>query len=131
VRRLPDLLTAALAMAGLGTAALANQARLPEHVLGALLGYLTFVLIELLYRRLRRRDGLGRGDAKMLGGIGAWIGAAGLPTCVFVAALAAVAFVLTIALLRGEKVGGNTSVAFGPFLATGGWVVWLYGPLTF
>ncbi len=131
VRRLPDLLTAALALAGLATAALANPNRLPEHVLGAAAGYLAFVAIELLYRRLRHRDGLGRGDAKMLGGIGAWIGPAGLPTCVLVAALAAIVSVLTLAALRGRRVGADSSVAFGPFLALGGWAVWLYGPLTF
>lgn len=130
-RRLPDLLTAALALSGLLMAALVNQERLLEHVLGAVLGYLAFVAIELLYKQLRKRDGLGRGDAKMLGGIGSWVGAISLPTCIFVAALSAILCVLTFALLRGGKVGAGTSIAFGPFLAVGGWVVWLVGPLTF
>jgi len=130
VRRLPDLLTGALALSGLATAMLANQERVLEHVLGGALGYLAFVAIELVYRRFRQRDGLGRGDAKMLGGIGAWIGVAGLATCVLAAAVSAIAFTLVIALARGRPVGASTSVAFGPFLAAGGWVVWVLGPLT-
>jgi leader peptidase (prepilin peptidase)/N-methyltransferase len=131
VRRLPDVLTFALALSGLATAALVNQDRLVEHLAGAVFGYLAFVAIELVYQRLRGRDGLGRGDAKLLGGIGAWIGITGLPSCIFVAALSAIAYVVIASLLRGRRIGADTAVFFGPFLAAGGWVVWVYGSLTF
>ncbi len=130
-RRLPDVLTAALALSGLAMAAIVNQDRFIEHLLGAMAGYLVFVTIELVYQRLRGRDGLGRGDAKLLGGIGAWIGITGLPSCIFVAALSAIAWVVVTNMLRGRTIGGETSVAFGPFLAVGGWAVWVYGSLTF
>lgn len=128
-RRLPDILNLMLVISGLATAALIDMSRLWEHMLGAALGYGAFVAIEVGYRILRGRDGLGRGDAKLLAGIGAWVGPIGLPSCVFVAALSAIVCILTVSLLKGRGVRGDTDVAFGPFLAFGGWVIWVTGPL--
>lgn len=130
-RRLPDILNLTLVIAGLVTAALIDVSRIWEHVLGAALGYGAFVAIEVSYRILRGRDGLGRGDAKLLAGIGAWVGPIGLPSCVFVAALGAIVCVLTINVLKGRGVRGDTDIAFGPFLAAGGWITWVTGPLIF
>lgn len=130
VRRLPDVLNLLLAAAGLATIAMVDAARVPEHLLGAALGYGAFVAVELAYRTIRKRDGLGRGDAKLLGGIGAWVGPLGLPWCIFIAAAGAIAFLLVSEKIRGRKISAETDIAFGPFLAFGGWIVWLYGPLS-
>lgn len=128
-RRLPDVLNLLLAVAGIATVAMIDLARVPEHLLGAALGYGAFVAVELAYRAIRKRDGLGRGDAKLLGGIGAWVGPLGLPWCIFAAGASAIVYLLISEPIRGRKVGAETDVAFGPFLAAGGWIVWVYGPL--
>lgn len=131
VRRLPDSLNLALVAKGLGAAVVLDGDRLFDHVLGCGVGYASLVAIEIAYRRLRGRDGLGRGDAKLLAGIGAWVGFQSLLQCIFVAALGGIVFMLTVGLVRRRRIATDTAISFGPFLAVGGWLTWLYGPLVF
>lgn len=130
-RRLPDPLNLVLALAGLGVAAWLDSARMLEHLAGMVIGYGAFVAIEIAYRALRGRDGLGRGDAKLIGAIGAWIGLRGLPGCIFVAAIAGIFAAVIGSWLRRQPLAGETALSFGPFLALGGWLTWLHGPLVF
>ncbi len=130
-RRLPDVLTAPLAATGLLTAMLIEPDRLADHVIGAVCGYLGFVLVEHAYRHFRQRDGLGRGDAKLLGAIGAWVGWAALPSVVLLSAGGAIIFLLARSRFGGKSLTRDTAIAFGPFLAAAGWLVWNHGPLIF
>jgi leader peptidase (prepilin peptidase)/N-methyltransferase len=125
---LPDLLTLPLIPAGLAVVWLVDAARLPDHAVGAAAGLIGFVLIAWLYRRLRHREGLGLGDAKLLAAGGAWLGWQALPGVVALAAVVALAVALAGAL-AGGKLGATTKIAFGPHLALAIWLVWLYGPL--
>jgi leader peptidase (prepilin peptidase)/N-methyltransferase len=124
---LPDVLTLPLIPAGLLVAWL-RDAPLPGHVLGALAGYLAFVAIAWLYHRLRQREGLGLGDAKLLAGAGAWLGWQALPDVVALAAGGAVLVALVSGLCKRE-LATTTPVAFGPYLALAFWLIWLLGPL--
>jgi leader peptidase (prepilin peptidase) / N-methyltransferase len=125
---LPDALTLPLIAAGLAVAWLIEPARLGDHALGAAAGFIGFAVIAWSYRRLREREGLGRGDAKLLAAGGAWLGWQALPSVVALAAAVALAVALAGALL-GAKLGATTRIAFGPYLALAIWLVWLYGPL--
>lgn len=127
--RLPDVLNAALLLCGLLTAQLFYPERMLEQLAGAALGFGGLLLVEVTYRAIRKRDGLGRGDSKLLGAIGAWIGPIGLAPCLFVAATAAILFVLVNVRLKRRQLAGDTAIPFGPFLAAGGWVVWVNGAL--
>lgn len=125
---LPDRLTLPLIPAGLLIAWLIGPARLVDHGIGALAGFLAFAAIAWAYRRLRRRAGLGLGDAKLLAGAGAWLGWQELPGLV----VAAAALALVVALARaalGERLTAASRIAFGPYLALVFWLFWLYGPL--
>ncbi len=127
---LPDALTLPLVLAGLIAAAALAPEALFDRALGAALGYSLFQALAWLYRRMRGRDGLGGGDAKLLAAAGAWIGASALPSVVLLAALAALALA---ALLRlaGVRLAAQSALPFGPFLALATWLVWLFGPLSF
>ena len=125
---LPDLLTLPLIPAGLAVVWLVDAGRLPDHAIGAAAGLIGFVLIAWLYRRLRHREGLGLGDAKLLAAGGAWLGWQALPSVVALAAVVALAIALAGAV-AGDKLGATTKIAFGPHLALAIWLVWLYGPL--
>lgn len=129
--RLPDVLTASLLLCGLLTAQLFYPARMLEQVAGTALGFGGLMLVEVAYRAIRRRDGLGRGDSKLLGAIGIWIGPAGLPVALLVAAASAIVFVLTTGWIRKSPLAADTAIPFGPFLAVGGWVVWVNGSVPF
>jgi len=120
--RLPDLLTLPLLLAGLIEAALLEPDALAGRSLGAALGYSGFVLLAWGYRRLRGQDGLGAGDAKLLAAGGAWVGGLLLPEVLLGSALAGLAWAL-----RHLRVDTQARLAFGPFLAAGIWLAWLYG----
>jgi len=125
---LPDALTLPLIPAGLATIAAIGPGAFWAHALGAGAGWALFVAIDRLYRRLRGRSGLGAGDAKLLAGAGAWVGLAGLPSVVLLASVTALGWAAAGGLRRGSLRAGKL-VPFGPFIALGFWIVWLYGPL--
>ena len=76
---------------------------------------------EVLYHRLGK-DALGMGDAKLLGAGMMWVGIASLPSLLLVAAVTGIAYAFLAGRLR-------KGIPFGPFLALGLLVVWLYGPV--
>jgi prepilin signal peptidase PulO-like enzyme (type II secretory pathway) len=112
---LPDALTGLALWLGL-LASVAGALPPPAAILGAALGYLAFRLIGDAYAGLRGREGLGRGDAKLLAAGGAWLGPFALPLLVLLAALGGLAAV-GLRAARGEAVGAGTPLRFGPFLA--------------
>jgi leader peptidase (prepilin peptidase) / N-methyltransferase len=122
---LPDMLTLPLVIAGLGAAALFDPEQLMNRALGAAFGYLVLRAIALIYRALRHREGLGQGDAKLLAAAGAWVGASALPQVILGAAVSAL---LAVAGLRlaGARLGRQSAVPFGPFLAFATWLIWLF-----
>lgn len=128
--RLPDAITLPLIAAGLALNAFVLGTPWAS-VVGAAAGYLAFLAVEIGYRRLRGRDGLGRGDAKLLAAGGAWCGGWLLPAIVLVGALSALIFVGVSTLIRGQRPGAAQAYAFGPWLALGifaGWIYRAYGP---
>lgn len=123
---LPDILTLPLLLAGLGMSLILPAADPFAHVLGAIVGYVLFAGIAAFYRRLRGREGLGLGDAKLFAAGGAWLGWQALPFVLLASSLAALLLVL-IQRLEGHVLRADDALPFGPFLAFGIWLVWLYG----
>lgn len=125
---LPDFLTLPLLGCGLLLWAVAQPAELASHAIGAAVGLAFILAVRWVYRRLRRREGIGLGDAKLLAASGAWVSWEGLPSVLLVASVAA----LASSLLRYKRSGSISlvdPVSFGTFLCLGTWLVWLYGPL--
>lgn len=85
------------------------------YLLGAVLGYGIFWVIETAYRLIRKRDGLGRGDAKLLAAGGAWCGAMALPFIILIASSAGLIYVL----MQPADARAEMKLPFGPFLAAG------------
>jgi leader peptidase (prepilin peptidase)/N-methyltransferase len=112
---LPDPLTALLAAVGL---LLGSQLgiTLADRLLGGAAGWASLWLIALAYRRIRGREGLGQGDAKLMGAIGCWLGWMALP----VVLLAGAALGLGIAVAKGMR--RTDALPFGAMLAAGGWL---------
>jgi leader peptidase (prepilin peptidase)/N-methyltransferase len=125
---LSDYLTLPLIATGLAVIAWLDIERVPNHLAAAALGGLLIVAVAWAYRRLRGRDGLGMGDAKLMAAAGAWIGLEGLGAVM----LYGVAVTLILVLVKsasGDKVAAETAVPLGAGLAAGLWLVWLYGPI--
>jgi leader peptidase (prepilin peptidase)/N-methyltransferase len=120
---LPDCLTLPLAGAGLVEAVLFQPAVLPDRLIGLVVGYSASALLAVVYRRLRWREGLGRGDWKLMAAIGAWVSWEALPAVVVVASSAALGGALLG--LFGRPIALGARVPFGTFLCLGAWAVWL------
>jgi leader peptidase (prepilin peptidase)/N-methyltransferase len=116
---IPDWLNLAIGLVGLIRAAVLDG---PALALSAAAeGILTGVIVWLLrwlYHRLRRRQGLGFGDVKLLAASAIWVGIAGIPMLLLVASLTALV-AAGILHLAGEKMTPQTALPFGPFLALG------------
>ena len=125
---LPRLFTLMLLLSGLVATGAQSLAALPQHVIGAALGYGLLAVIAFAYRRWRGHDGLGGGDAWLLAGGGAWVGWQGLPSILVIASLAGLLHAMILSA-RGREIGGTHPIPFGVGLAIGIWLVWLYGPL--
>jgi general secretion pathway protein O len=125
---LPDMLTLPLLWGGLLFHLLLpddSPVNLEEAVLGAAGGYLFLWIIYWLYWSVRRREGLGYGDFKLLAALGAWLGWRAIPEVLLVASLMALVLVILARLFSGKALG--EAVPFGPWLALAGWGVWLMG----
>ena len=121
---LPDRLTLPLIPLGL-LAAWAGFGPPPiERAIGAAAGWAALFLIALLYRRLRGREGMGGGDPKLLGALGAWVGAWYLPVILLGAGLFGLGAVLLMRL-RGEEVSGSSRLPLGTLMILAAWPVWL------
>lgn len=124
--RLPDALTLPLACLGLLATALQMPDQLGSSVVGVIAGYAALRLVDCGYRRLRGRDGLGQGDAKLLAAGGAWLGWEALPSVVLLAAVLGLALALLLSR-RGVGLRRDMMLPFGPPLALAIWIAWLTG----
>lgn len=122
---LPDALTLPLAFLGLTIGLWTTDTAMMDRIVGAVAGYGALLAIALGYRFLRGREGLGLGDAKLLGALGAWFGWQALPFILLLSALLGLLVVL-VSMVGGERANAATRVPLGTFLAIGavpGWVV--------
>jgi leader peptidase (prepilin peptidase) / N-methyltransferase len=125
--RLPDFLTLPLIGMGLGLSAYFGWDDPWLRIAAAVAGFATLYLVGWVYERIRGRAGMGLGDAKLLAASGAWLGAAGLPATLLYACLLGLAYAGALKMMSRD-VALSSAIPFGPFLAAGTWLVWLYGP---
>lgn len=100
---------------------------LRSSLLGVLLGGAGVYLVAWLYYAIRRREGIGMGDAKLLAALGGWLGYQCLiPTVLFASVTGSVIGLLLIVWNRRNTM--QTEIPFGPFLSLGA-VLYLLSPL--
>lgn len=129
--RLPDALTLALFSAAIALSA-ADPERDPlASALGAALGAGAFWLVRILYAAIRRREGLGLGDVKLMAGIGALVGPWNLAITVLTAACIALAGTGFVALRRNRRPGGATALPFGAALCLAAVLDWFWQTAAF
>ena len=117
---LPDALTLPLVLAGLAATWWLDPGLTTDHAVAAALGYASVQALAMGYRRLRGREGIGAGDAKLLAAIGAWTGLELLPWVVMGAAVTGLLLAAAMAA-RGRAMGAATALPFGTCLAVAGW----------
>jgi leader peptidase (prepilin peptidase) / N-methyltransferase len=122
---LPDQLTLPLLWLGLLLSLLPVFVRPTEAILGAAIGWASLWLVFWLFKWLTGKEGMGYGDFKLLGALGAWMGPGALLPVILLSSLVG-AIVGGIALfVRGKD--RSTPIPFGPFIATAGWIWFVFG----
>jgi leader peptidase (prepilin peptidase)/N-methyltransferase len=122
--RLPDVITLPLIVLGLAEAAWLQPDHLTMRAIAAAAGFTLLWVLSTSYRGLRKREGLGLGDAKLVAAIGAWVGVQALPWVAVLGSVLAMLWALGLHV-RGTKLTGEFKLPFGPFLALAGWGIWL------
>jgi leader peptidase (prepilin peptidase)/N-methyltransferase len=122
---LPDNITLPLLWAGL-LLSLFNVFTDPvSSIIGAIAGYMSLWSIYQLFRVLTGKEGMGYGDFKLMGALGAWMGWQMLPLVILLSSLVgAIIGLLLMALKRHEK---GSPMPFGPFIAAAGWIALIWG----
>ena len=125
---IPDILSVPGALLGLLLAVFKINPQVTwwDSLIGIVGGTGFFYLIAFLFLWLRKKEGMGMGDVKLLAMIGAWMGWRPLP------------FIILIASLSGTLIGGGTlflsrkkfdeNIPFGPFLVIGALVFFFFEP---
>lgn len=86
---------------------------------------LPLLLLMVLYRHWRGRDGLGLGDVKLAAVCGAWLDLATVVAVIELAALLAIGAYAANAALRRKPLRATAYLPFGLFLAPAIWIGWL------
>ena len=92
---------------------------------GGIVGYLSIWLIIYLYKQIRKKEGMGLGDAKLMAGIGFLFGWQSIPLVLFIASL--LALLIALPSLMEKKKGLKSKIPFAPYLIIAGLVYFLYG----
>ncbi|MEW6353863.1 MAG: A24 family peptidase [Pseudomonadota bacterium] len=94
-------------------------------IIGALAGYLSLWAVYWLFKLVTGKEGMGRGDFKLLALFGAWLGWQALPAIILLSSLAGAAAGIALIVTRGRD--KNLPIPFGPYLALAGWITLLWG----
>lgn len=95
-----------------------------QSVVGALVGGGLVSAIMGAYWLVRREEGMGMGDAKLLAAFGAWFGAfPGVPGVIMIGSIVGSVVGVSMAVLR--RTGLRTAFPFGPFLGLGA-LLWMF-----
>ena len=124
---LPDALTLPLMWAGLVAAALGwlPGLTLAQSLGGVAAGYLSLWSVYWLFKLVTGKEGMGYGDFKLLGALGAWMGWQAILPIVLMASVLGAA--VGLVMKASQSLRDGRFVPFGPFLAGGGLVVMLAG----
>lgn len=122
---LPDDITLPLLWLGLLVNMGGAFVPLPTAVIGAVAGYLSLWSVYWLFKLTTGKEGMGYGDFKLLGAIGAWLGWKMLPAVILLSSL--VGAVVGISLIVFSRHGRNTPIPFGPYLAVAGLIAMFWG----
>jgi leader peptidase (prepilin peptidase)/N-methyltransferase len=123
---LPDNLTLPLLWGGLVANLFGLFAPLSDAVIGAIAGYLALWLVYWLFRLIRGKEGMGYGDFKLLGALGAWLGWQMLPLIVLLSSVVGAFIGISLLVFKGRD--HNVPLAFGPYLAIAGGIALFFGP---
>ena len=88
-----------------------------NSLIGGILGYLVIWLIILFYKKIKDKEGMGLGDAKLLSAIGFWFGWVSIPFIIFLSSVIALIIVTPSLINKSKEM--SSQIPFGPYLVIG------------
>ncbi|MFM1989178.1 MAG: hypothetical protein RJA99_2135 [Pseudomonadota bacterium] len=115
---LPDDLTLPLLWLGLAFNLAGTYVPIADAVVGAMAGYGILWTIYWVFKLVTGKEGMGYGDFKLLGALGAWFGWQALPSIILLASV--VGAVVGVSMIVFAKHRRDVPIPFGPYLAGAG-----------
>ena len=97
-----------------------NQTIFPNYInslIGGLFGYSIIWLIIFFYKKVRKKEGMGLGDAKLMAVIGFWFGWISIPFTIFISSTIALIIVVPSLINQSKKM--SSEIPFGPYIIIG------------
>ncbi len=97
-----------------------NNFLFPNYInslIGGVIGYLIIWLIIFAYKKIRNKEGMGLGDAKLLSAIGFWFGWYSIPFVLFLSSIIALAVSLPSLINKSKNL--SSQIPFGPYIILG------------
>ena len=88
-----------------------------DSLIGGLFGYGIIWSIIFFYKQVRKKDGMGLGDAKLFAVIGFWFGWISIPFVIFLSSIIALLSVIPDLIKNSKKM--TTQIPFGPYIIIG------------
>jgi leader peptidase (prepilin peptidase) / N-methyltransferase len=121
---LPDDITLPLLWLGLLVNSMGMITSLESAVWGAIGGYGILWGVYWLFKLLTGKEGMGYGDFKLLGALGAWMGWQVLPMIILLSSLVGAIVGISLIIILGRD--KNVPIPFGPYLASAGFIALLW-----
>ena len=93
-------------------------------LLGGLFGYGIIWCIIFFYKQIKKKEGMGLGDAKLLSVFGFWFGLKAVPFVIFLSS--AIALISVIPDLMKKSKTMSSQIPFGPFIILGALVYLIF-----
>jgi leader peptidase (prepilin peptidase) / N-methyltransferase len=122
---LPDDITLPLVWLGLLLNIRGTYVPLETAVVGAVAGYLVLWSVYWTFKLLTGKEGMGYGDFKLLGAIGAFLGWKVLPLVILLSSFVGAAIGISMIVFARHK--REVPIPFGPYLAIAGVIALLWG----
>ena len=88
-----------------------------NSLIGGLFGYTIIWSIIFFYKQVKKKEGMGLGDAKLLGVIGFWFGLKAVPFVIFLSSTIALISVTPDLINKSKKM--SSQIPFGPYIVLG------------
>ena len=122
---LPDAIVLPLLWLGLSLSLFNVFVSSSTSIIGALSGYLLLWSVYHGFKLFTGKEGMGKGDFKLLAALGAWLGWQYLGLIILLSSLVGAVIGMTLISLNKQK--RDVPIPFGPYLAAAGLIALLWG----